>query len=176
MKIVVFCALTLLACLAASLFGALHNQVSYTVGPEYFTAVKFLQFQIAPALPHRIGAALVGVYASWWMGLFMAAPIFGVGLFIPGASAFWRAGLVAIFIVLVITALGAATGLGLAILAGAPEPWMSALSLTDPVGFARAGDMHNASYLAGGIGLLVALAYMVYRVLKSRRGRRETAP
>ena len=33
--------LFLVACLFAGIYGALHNQISYTVSPEYFTQFKF---------------------------------------------------------------------------------------------------------------------------------------
>ncbi len=53
-----------------SLFGALHDQISYTVSPEYFTRFKFIQFGLLdPGLPERLRAAEVGWLASWWMGL-----------------------------------------------------------------------------------------------------------
>jgi hypothetical protein len=38
--------LFVLACLFAGIYGALHNQISYSVAPEYFTQFKFIKFQI----------------------------------------------------------------------------------------------------------------------------------
>jgi len=48
--------------------GALHNQVSYTVRPDYFYAFKFHHLPFRP-LQNRSGASIVGWHASWWMGL-----------------------------------------------------------------------------------------------------------
>ena len=61
--------LLMVGCLFAGLYGIIHNQISYTVSPEYFHAFKFQQFNIPPSLQNRIGASIVGWGASWWMGL-----------------------------------------------------------------------------------------------------------
>jgi hypothetical protein len=59
-----------LALLTAGIFGALHDQISYTVSHEYFTRFKFFQFGLLdPAVPERLRAAQVGFLASWWMGI-----------------------------------------------------------------------------------------------------------
>src|SRR4051812_49567055 len=66
----VFIVYVLLAVAAAGLFGAIHDQISYTVSREYFTRFKFLQFGLLdPEVPERVRAAWVGVLASWWMGI-----------------------------------------------------------------------------------------------------------
>ncbi len=49
-----------LAMLAAGLFGVLHDQISYSVSPEYFTKFKFLQFGLTDSdLPERVRASLL---------------------------------------------------------------------------------------------------------------------
>jgi hypothetical protein len=58
------------AVLAAGLFGMIHDQISYSVSPEYFTKFKFIQVRLlVPDIPERIRAAQVGFLASWWMGI-----------------------------------------------------------------------------------------------------------
>lgn len=68
------------ACLLAGGYGALHNQISYTVSPEYFTKFKFHQFQINEVIGERLGAAIVGWSASWWMGIFIGIILIPMGL------------------------------------------------------------------------------------------------
>src|SRR5216684_3153776 len=69
-KIGVFVIIVILAVFIAGLYGILHNQVSYTVAPEYFTKFKFRQFGfIDTPLPERVRASMVGFLASWWMGI-----------------------------------------------------------------------------------------------------------
>lgn len=68
-----------IACLFAGAYGSLHNQISYTVSPEYFTQFKFHQFRINDSIPDRIGAAIVGWKASWWMGLVLGVVLIPMG-------------------------------------------------------------------------------------------------
>jgi hypothetical protein len=159
-KFPIFFLLLAAAALAAALFGALHNQLSYTVGPTYFTAFKFVQFDIDPALPERLGAAIVGIRASWWMGPLVGLPAFLYGLFaIPVARTYLAAGLGAIFLVIVLATFGALSGLlaGLAADAsGLLDDWIMRPPGAERGDFYRAGFMHDASYLAGALGLIAA--------------------
>lgn len=49
-KVVLFPLLLVAACLTAGLYGALHNQISYTVSTDDFHAFKFHQFDIPEEL------------------------------------------------------------------------------------------------------------------------------
>ena len=160
----VFLALMAVAVLAAALFGALHNQASYTLGPSYFHNFKFPQFRIAPDTPPRLGAAWVGVQASWWMGFLVGLPPFVLGwLTIPDPARFWRAGLTAIAAALAVTVLAAIAGAAFGVAVVGPETAGKVglpEGLPDKVGFLRAGMMHNASYIGGGLGILAAFLVM----------------
>jgi hypothetical protein len=177
-RLILVAASLLFACLLAGVYGALHNQISYTVAPEYFHAFKFRQFDIEPSLHNRIGAALVGWRASWWMGLFIGAPIALAGLFVAGDRAYARA-----FIASTLAVVGVTLSLGLAALAMAyatvsdarTPDWLDT-RLADPVAFARAGEMHNGSYTAAGLGLLAGLFLMIRAARRSRRPQPLTAP
>jgi ABC-type polysaccharide transport system permease subunit len=55
---------------AASIYGVLHDQITYTISPEYFTRLKFEQFAWANlGLPPRMFVAQIGPLASWGIGL-----------------------------------------------------------------------------------------------------------
>jgi hypothetical protein len=69
-RIAIFAAFIPAALLVAGLFGALHDQISYSVSNEYFTKFKFAQFHLLnPDTPTRLHVAAVGFVASWWMGI-----------------------------------------------------------------------------------------------------------
>jgi hypothetical protein len=154
-------------------YGALHNQVSYTVSPDYFFAFKFDQFGIPDDLRGRIGASIVGWYASWWMGLVIGVPILLVALILPGPRTYVSGCLVAFAVVA-----GTALVVGLAALvyasftiteASLPD-YSYPRAVKNRVAFARAGTMHNFSYLGGGIGIITGSLYLVVeRVRVSRR-------
>ncbi len=168
--------LVVLGCLIAGTYGALHDQVSYTASPDYFHAFKFIQFRISPHLQDRLGAAIVGWTATWWMGPIIGIPLLVVGLAIPG----WRA-----YLRCILTSYGAAALTALLVGFGAlaaayatlPPENLPAFAFPEGVGdrvaFARVGIMHNFSYLGGGVGILTGLAYLIWA--RWRIGRRTTS-
>ncbi|ODS22374.1 hypothetical protein AB835_14530 [Candidatus Endobugula sertula] len=170
-KTAVFILLCFCAMFAAAAFGAVHNQISFTIGASYFYDVKFAQFAIEPMFHNRIGAALVGALASWWMGLLMGLPAFALGAVTQkGRRRFFYAGLRAIGVAITITAIGAFVGLAFGHIADINAlvrylPMIDAFS--DPVGFVRAAIMHDASYAGGAIGALAAL-YVMWRAREGR--------
>jgi hypothetical protein len=165
-KLALFPVLLLAACLTAGVYGAMHNQLSYSVSPDYFQAYKFHQFGIPEALRGRVGASIVGWHASWWMGLFIGIPVLIVGLILPG----WRAYLAGCLIAFGVVA-GTALVVGLAALVYAsftisetslPESWYPG-QVADRVAFARAGTMHSFSYLGGFLGIITGSVYLIVR-------------
>ncbi|SFJ80799.1 hypothetical protein [Jannaschia pohangensis] len=162
--------LTALACVAAAVFGALHDQVSYGVAPDYYHMFKFDQFAIPRDWPPRLGAAWVGVQASWWMGLVIGVPVFGIGaLVVPTAAGLRRAGFWAIALVLGLTALASATGLLVEIISPTPDGIWWTPDGADVTAFRRAGAMHNAAYLGGALGLLAGLVLVIVAGIRARR-------
>lgn len=150
-----------LAALSAAIFGALHNQLSYAVGPDYFLSFKFPQFGIAPDIAPRLGAGLVGAQASWWMGAAVALPAFLLGLFtVPTARSYLAAGIGAIGLVIVLATFAALAGLIGGLIADATGLLDNVLTPPEGVDrsdFLRAGFMHEAAYVAGGLGALLAI-------------------
>ena len=54
-KFGVYVLIVVVAVLVAGLYGIAHNQISYTVAPEYFTKFKFRQFGLVDTpLPERV--------------------------------------------------------------------------------------------------------------------------
>jgi hypothetical protein len=147
----------------AGVYGALHDQISYTVSPDYFFAFKFHQFHVSPHLQNRVGAAIVGWKATWWMGAIIGPPLLAAGLLIPGARAYLKHVLIA-FAVVTTTAL--IVGLGALAVAAVnvtpdnlPNFWFPE-GVVDKVAFARVGVMHNFSYLGGFLGIVTGVVYM----------------
>lgn len=166
-KLPVLVLLLALAALAAALFGALHNQLSYSVGPSYFTELKFPQSDIPPGTAPRLGAALLGLQAAW-VGPLVALPAFLYGfLAVPRTQTYLAAGIGAIGLVLLLATLAALLGLVGGIAAettGLLDPYLTPPEGPARADFYRAGFMHDAAYATAALGLLVAFSPM-------RRGR-----
>jgi hypothetical protein len=163
-KFVLFFVLLAAACVIAGAYGALHDQISYTVSPDYFFAFKFHQFEIPTHLQGRVGAAIVGWQASWWMGLLIGPPVLVVAMIIPGWKAYVTRSLLALGVVALTTLL---VGLGALVWATCtltaehlPEFWYPE-GPVDRVAFARVGIMHNFSYLGGFIGIITGTMYLI---------------
>ncbi|ABD53692.1 hypothetical protein [Jannaschia sp. CCS1] len=179
-KFPTFFVLLVAAAFAAALFGALHNQLSYSVGPTYFTEFKFNQFRIGEGVPERLGAALVGVQASWWMGPLIGLPAFLYGLVaVPSARSYLAAGLGGIFVVILLATFGALAGLLGGLVAdstGLMDEWITFPDGPSRADLLRAGFMHDASYLAGALGGIAAFFPMRRaRQIDNGLARKETA-
>lgn len=159
-------------CLISGLYGALHNQISYTVSPDYFHAFKFPQFDVAMNLRDRVGASIVGWQASWWMGVFVGIPVLLIGLVMPDARTYFTR-ILAAFAVVAVTALvvglGALAYASCCITASNLPQHSFPAGVTDKVAFARAGTMHNFSYLGGFVGIFTASAYLVAERIRIKR-------
>ncbi|MBO0699181.1 MAG: hypothetical protein J2P46_12365 [Zavarzinella sp.] len=172
-KLALFPVLLAAGCVIAGLYGAVHDQVSYTVSPDYFHAFKFHQFGIPAEQHDRVGAAVVGWRASWWMGLVIGPPVLLVGLVLPDARAYLTRSLAA-FAVVAATALAAGLGAlayasATVTAADAPGYWVPD-GVADPVAFVRVGIMHSFSYLGGLFGIVTACIYLLLaRVRLARR-------
>jgi hypothetical protein len=163
-----FLILLVLAVLGAGLFGALHNQLSYSVGASYFHDLKFGQFGISEDWQNRAGAALVGWRASWWMGLALGLPVFGLGLVLVDRPNRFRAlGLAVLVLALILALAGAMGGLALGMIA---PGYATSLPLPEgignPAGYLRAALMHEGAYMGAALALPIGL-WIMWRARRS---------
>ena len=162
----VTCALLMLvACVLASIYGALHNQVSYTVSPEAFVQIYFFQFGVERGGAERWDAALIGIRATWWMGLYIGGVLAPLGIFFgTSKSNLWN----------VIRAYGvvAATVATTYLLALIITHFVSNLSFRGELlgawfyftlndEYDRALITHDASYLGGFLGIALGAKYLL---------------
>ncbi|MBI3921248.1 MAG: hypothetical protein HY318_07515, partial [Armatimonadetes bacterium] len=152
--------------IAASLYGILNDQVTVTLSPEYFSKLKHYQF--LPTLhliglaesPLRVQAVVVGVAATWWVGLLMS-PTIWLGSVVGGRPvATYRQTTKAIGHALLITATMAALGFLTGWFFGTPVPsiWCVNRELPIRLGrpFAAVGWAHGLAYLGGFFGTIVS--------------------
>ncbi len=159
----------------AGLYGALHDQVTYTIGPEYFTRMKFDQFAWAePEGVHpRIFAAVIGFLATWWVGALVVWILARVSLWhefrLPPLREMVRAFMI-VFLVAMATAAGGWLWGQWRKRTGYDEAWHSLMipfGVERPEEFMTVAYIHNASYLGGMLGTVAALVYLA--VARRRR-------
>lgn len=156
--------------LVAGIYGILHDQITYTISNEYFTKFKFDQF--AHANPgfggNRVFASVIGFLATWWIGCIMGWVLARLSIFADGSThlpsvLIWKQ-----FLLM----------LGIAILAGVAgylvatfwkgiedrELWREFETFYDIQNlraFVKVGMVHNASYIGGVIGGIVAVVNLL---------------
>ena len=167
MKRLVIILLTLvLLPLIAGLYGAIHDQLSFTIAPEYFTRFKYDQFGFEPAWfgGHRATVAVIGFLATWWVGLLMALFIAPLGLMFKEPARMLKEIIRATAITLGIAMMSGLLGLAYGrSLDSVPNGWYPPEGLVDQGAFIAVGGLHNFGYAGGVLGLCVAVTVMVWR-------------
>jgi hypothetical protein len=174
-KILVFILLVVLAIVLAGLYGTIHNQISYTVSPEYFTKFKFRQFGLEDMnLPDRPRASIVGFLASWWMGIPIGLLVGGCGFIHSNHRRMLKITLWSFALVIAFTLLFGLCGLlygwweTRSINLADYQGWFIPDNVVDLRRFLCAGYMHNSSYLGGTLAIFVAAIFHAVVRIKMR--------
>ena len=163
------------ASLIGSIYGAIHDQLTYTISPEYYTKFKFIQFKLAEESPEahppnpRLWVAIVGALATWWMGALIGFILGLVGLTHTNWKTMFRVTLRAFTITMSAAFTIGIFGLiyGHLFLANDPvesfSNWFIPDNIIDFKSFVTVGSMHNFSYAGGIIGLILGIFYSLGR-------------
>lgn len=172
-KIRIFSGYIVLAIFAAGLFGAVHDQISYTVSSEYYVKFKFHQFGLLNgAVPERIRAAEVGVLASWWMGVPLGVLTGAAGFLHRTADQMWHVLLLSLPLVVGFVLFFALGGLAYGyfqtsgIDLGTYRGWYLPPGLEHPRAFLCVAYMHYSAYLGGA--LAIPVAWIFHLIIKRR--------
>lgn len=174
-KFAIYLLVIALAIGVAGLYGMIHNQISYTVAPEYFTKFKFRQFGLVDTpLPDRVRASMVGFLASWWMGIPIGLLVGAAGFIHRGCREMLRVTLWSFLVVVGFTLLFGLGGLLYGYFQTAHidvldyRRWFIPDDLTDLRRFLCAGYMHNSSYLGGVLAIPVAWIFHIVMRFKTQ--------
>ena len=177
-KFVIYLVLVALAIVAAGLYGIVHNQISYTVAPEYFTKFKFHQFGLTnTSLPDRVRASMVGFLASWWMGIPIGLLVGAAGFIHRDHREMFRVTLWSFLVVIGFTLLFGFGGLlygyhrTVHINISDYRGWFIPDDVTNLRRFLCAGYMHNSSYFGGTLAIFVAWIYHIVTWLRAQSSR-----
>ncbi|MDB2673585.1 hypothetical protein N9Y81_01385 [Akkermansiaceae bacterium] len=158
-------AIAVVGAVIAGAYGILHDQVTFTISPEYFTKFKIYQFHYLGAESGmRVLVLKIGFLATWWVGFF--AGWFMGRLLVPKMGL--RAALSLSLKGFLFVFLGALAGgvLGFFFGVAFPEGWESIrshcveLGVDDVSSFIRVACIHNAGYLGAFLGLVAALFWI----------------
>ena len=169
MKFLTLILIIAIAPIIGGLYGILHDQLTYTISPEYYTKFKFYQFGLMDTgneaiFPNpRIQVSAVGFMATWWMGLPIGLILGLVGLVHKDSKQMFSVTLKAILMTIVVAFTTGLIGLayGKFHLANIGVNWRFPDNLIDTKNFIAVGSMHNFSYLGGLTGLIAGIIYSV---------------
>jgi len=160
-------AIAALGALLASLYGILHDQLTYTISPEYFTRLKFQQFAWANlGLPPRMFVGEIGFLASWWVGLIGGWLVARAGAAQLPFAIRWTLVARSFALVAIITLTAGLIGWlwGSAVVSSSSlSAWQIArqsLGVRDLPSFVTVAYIHNATYLGAALGILIAIFYI----------------
>ena len=174
-KFLTFMLLVFISCILAGIYGILHDQLTYTISPEYYTKFKFYQFELADMgqeaiLPNpRIAVCYVGFMATWWMGLFIGILLGLTGIIQPDSKEMFLITLDSFLIAISIAFFIGVAGLlyGYFELSLNPPQYFSSWFIPEDLvnyrNFIAVGSMHNFSYLGGIFGLIGGMLYIFYK-------------
>lgn len=153
--------------LIAGLYGVIHDQLTYTISPEYYTKFKFYQFGLVDANEKvvfsnpRIQVSVVGFLATWWMGLPIGLILGLVGWAFTNEKNMIGVTLRAMIVTMAVAFVTGLAGLayGKFYLAETGVSWWLPDDLADTKNFIAVGSMHNFSYLGGLVGLVAGIVY-----------------
>lgn len=164
-KFFLFSSTFLISALIAGVYGIIHDQITYTISPEYFTRFKYIQFNANPEMfgGNRITVGIIGFLASWWMGAITGLVVGGAGLFLKDHILMKKVIIQSLCIVFVVTFSFAWLGLFVSkfYLIQKGVDWWLPENLQNKSNFVIAGTIHNFSYAGGVIGLFISLIYFM---------------
>jgi hypothetical protein len=166
-KFAVFTSALFISAVSAGLYGIIHDQITYTISPEYFTKFKYSQFGLQPEWfsGHRQTVAVIGFLATWWAGAVIGLVLGSVALIYPDYLTMRKAILRAILLTCCIALSAGFIGFiyGRFYLINQQVDWWLPAGLIDKNNFIVVGSIHNCSYLGGLIGMVIAMVYMVIK-------------
>ena len=168
MKFIVFMVLLLVGVGISGVYGALHDQLSFTVSPEYFTEFKFHQFELLEStLSNRVKAGYIGFLASWWMGVPIAFLVGLFGFLHKTPRLMFKTSLEAFVLVLVFTFLIGIGGLCYGYYFASSNPydyprWYLPDTVEDFRAYISVGHMHNFGYLGGVVSIFFGIVYQCF--------------
>lgn len=159
----------LIAILLAGIYGALHDQITFTISSEYFTVYKFEQFGFQDWGNNnpRLTTALIGFLATWWVGLYIGIIQGLVGLIHKSPKLMFKYVFNSVLITLGIAIVFGIFGGIIEAVSGEADPSCFPYNIQDCRSFFIVGSIHNYGYLGGEIGAIMGLVYQIYQKKKA---------
>jgi hypothetical protein len=158
-------AVAVVGALIAGIYGIAHDQITYSISPEYFSKMKFEQFRSADfGFSDRIFVAEIGFLATWWVGLCSAWFLARMALPVWSPAIALRRVAESFGIMILVAFLAGLSGYLLGGLdPGTSQFWREIClnaGVIDVPSFVRVGYVHIGGYIGGFVGLVIGLLHL----------------
>lgn len=162
MRIVVLVSLILLAALTGGVYGALYDQLTYSISPEFFTKFRFGLFNLDPDMDERMAVAKIGFINTWKTGAVLGGILAFAGLINANYKHMFKYTVQAFLITLLIAFATGMIGWGVGPMGDELDPDFAAMNIVDVKSFKTVLNMNNFSNAGGVIGMLVGIFHQLY--------------
>ena len=147
-----------MASLIGGIYGALYDQITYTICSEFFTKMRFVEHGIVGDVNNRWEVAKIGYKNTWGVGL-------GLGIFLSLAGLLHSDNKKMVIITLKGFALAMFTSFLFAMIAflftDSSADIADRINVVDKIAFNKVIRMNNYSYVGGIIGMFLGLGWQV---------------
>ena len=154
----------------ASLFGAIHNQISYSVSSEFFTNFLFGNFGTNEwnIKNERLEATIVGIIGSYWVGLILGIIYLIIFLFLRTENNFKNI-MNAILINICFAFLGSMIAYLIAkfFISYENSGVFIDFGTQNPQNYLEAAFMNTGSYIGGIVGIIPGILYLLKKNQKN---------
>jgi hypothetical protein len=166
-KILNFFLIVFASILSAGIYGVFHDQITYSISPEYYTFFKFEQFGINEwgISSERLKVGIIGFLATWWVGLILGIVYALVSLFFNSKKVL-TVTLKSIFLNICFSAIFGFLGFvyGAYFLREENLNWYIPKEITSSKDFISVGSIHNFGYVGGLAGLIVGIYFQIKKL------------
>ncbi len=165
MRIFIFILLILLATALGAFYGAVYEQLTYTISNEFFTKMRFLKFGIEGDINERWEVAKIGIYYTWKVGLVIGILLSLVGLLHSSNKKMF-------FVTLQSFAIVVATSMAFLLIALVfSKPTIETaieINVVNKAAFNKVLSMNNYTYVGGVIGMFIGIGWQVMKTRTSK--------
>lgn len=166
MRIGIFILLVISAILLSSIYGALYEQITFSVSSEFFTKMRFQKYGIIDSTNERWDAAIIGIKNTWGVG-------FGLGILLSLAGLLHTSNKKMIIATVQSFLIALFTSFLFCLLAfffSEPAADIALeINVENKAAFNKVLSMNNYSYVGAVIGMFIGLGWQVYATHRSKK-------
>ena len=166
MRISIFVFLILSAVLLAGFYGALFDQITYTVSNEFFTKMRFHQHGVKGNVNERWEVAKIGFENTWKVGLILGT-FLSLGGLLQSSNRKMLAVTMQSIVISMVT--GFLFGIIALLFAHPSIEIASEMNIENKDAFNKVLSMNNYSYVGGIIGMFLGLGWQVLHTRLHRK-------